>query len=217
MTQKSKSPPCGKRGYHHGRLKDALLDAARTLLAERGPAGFSLAEAAKKVGVTAAAPYRHFSDRRALVGELARKGFEQFGERLRDAWGSGLPDPQTALTRMGDAYLLFAREEPGLYAAMFGDAKNFTGDQISGPSLKAIETLRTAARQVLRKRGALEAGARDLAQDIWIFSHGVAMLELAGHLQHEQTGGDPALILRRGVGAIVEMAARRAGASDAPQ
>jgi AcrR family transcriptional regulator len=202
-----------KRSYHHGSLKDALLDAARGLLAERGPAGFSLAEAAKQVGVTAAAPYRHFADRNALVGELARRGFEQFGARLQTAWNDGAPDPHAALARMGDAYLAFSRQEPGLYAAMFGDAKALNAPVASAPAAHAIEILRLAARQALRRRGALEGAAQDLALEIWAYSHGVAMLALAGHLGQQPSGSEPELLLRRGVGSLVEMAARRAGAA----
>src|SRR5579863_9437475 len=111
-----------RRGYHHGGLKDALVEAARVLMAEHGPSGFTLAEAAKRVGVTAAAPYRHFADRRELLGELARRGFDLFGERLTGAWDEGRPDPRVALRRMGRAYLGFAAAEPGLYAAMFENA-----------------------------------------------------------------------------------------------
>ena len=113
-----------RRGYHHGRLKDALIEAARVLIAEHGPSGFTLAEAAKRVGVTGAAPYRHFADRNDLIGELARRGFELFGESLAGAWDEGKPDARIALKRMGRAYLAFARAEPGLYSAMFNEVKN---------------------------------------------------------------------------------------------
>ena len=87
---------CGRlggkgRGYHHGRLRQALLAAARALISERGPAGFTLAEAAKRVGVTGAAPYRHFADRNALVTALAQQGFENFNEQLGRAWDNGRP------------------------------------------------------------------------------------------------------------------------------
>ena len=63
----------GRRGYHHGRLKEALLEAARCLVVERGINGFSLGDAAKLVGVTAAAPYRHYPDTNALVAELGQR------------------------------------------------------------------------------------------------------------------------------------------------
>jgi AcrR family transcriptional regulator len=205
-----------RRGYHHGSLKDALLEAARSLLAERGPAGFTLAEAAKLVGVTAAAPYRHFSDRNALMSELARRGFEQFGKRLAGAWDDGRPDPQAALARMGAAYLAFSRDEPGLYTAMFNNVAALAAPDAGAPAETAIEILRTAARNVLRKRGALEGGARELALEIWSMSHGVAMLSLAGHLDWRRTDIEPDRILGCGVTALVEMAVRRGGAGQAP-
>jgi AcrR family transcriptional regulator len=202
-----------RRGYHHGSLKDALLDAARALLAERGPTGFTLAEAAKLVGVTAAAPYRHFADRNALMGELARRGFEQFGARLNLAWDQGQPDPQTALTRMGTEYLAFSRDEPGLYAAMFNTMGALRAPDAGATAEQALDTLRSAARKVLRRHGALEGGARELALEIWSMSHGVAMLALAGRLDSRQSESDPAAILGRGVAALVEMAVRRGGAN----
>jgi len=201
-----------RRGYHHGSLKDALLDAARSLLAERGPAGFTLAEAAKLVGVTAAAPYRHFTDRNALIGELARRGFEQFGARLAHAWDDGRPDPQTALSRMGTEYLAFSRDEPGLYTAMFNTMAALSAPPTGSSAEKPLETLRSAARRVLRRRGALEGGAKELALEIWAMSHGVAMLALAGRLDPRDAESDPAVILGSGVAALVEMAVRRGGA-----
>jgi AcrR family transcriptional regulator len=196
-----------KRGYHHGRLKDALLDAARALLAERGPAGFTLAEAAKLVGVTAAAPYRHFADRDAVVGELAARGFERFAHHLATAWDEGRPDPFVALGRMGIAYLAFSREEPGLYAAMF-NAVGATS-KAGATSERAFAVLRSAAREILRRRGALDGGAQELALQIWSLSHGVATLAMAGRLNEAVKGWEPDRILNGGVAALIEMAAYR--------
>lgn len=198
----------GRRGYHHGRLKDALIEAARSLVAERGPAGFTLSEAAKMVGVTAAAPYRHFSDRNALMSELARRGFDAFAERLEKAWDHGRPDATTAFRRMGEAYLAFAREEPGLYSAMFGNVQALNTPSSGAAADKALAMIHYACAAVLRQYGAPDAGARDLALQVWAFSHGVAQLALSGHFQ---TGGaDAQAIMASGAGNIVEMAVRRA-------
>ena len=92
-----------RRGYHHGNLKEVLIEAARVLIAQKGPTGFTLAEAAKLAGVTAAAPYRHFTDRNALLLELARRGFGQFADCLETAWDKGQPDPLTAFLNTGPA------------------------------------------------------------------------------------------------------------------
>src|SRR6202012_4104990 len=108
-----------ERGYHHGNLKEALLQAALGLIAEKGPAGFTFAEAARSAGVSPAAPYRHFRDRDELLASIAQQGFENFEARLTAAWEDGRPDTMTAFKRVGVAYLAFAREHPAYYSAMF--------------------------------------------------------------------------------------------------
>lgn len=198
-----------RRGYHHGNLKEALVEAARQLAAERGPSGFTLAEAAKLVGVTPAAPYRHFADRTALLAELARRGFEQFADELAAAWDAGTPDPVAALKRMGEAYLAFARREPGLYAAMFGSVATLDAPGPGAAADRALETLRRAAQAVLSRYGA-PGDARALAFEIWSLSHGVAMLTVSGHLAPERAGCDPSLVLAGAAASVVEGAIRRA-------
>ena len=109
----------GARGYHHGNLKEALLRAALELIAQKGPAGFTFAEAARWAGVSPAAPYRHFRDRDELLANLALRGFERFAIVLEKAWDDGRPQLFPALDRLGKAYLEFARAEPAYYSAMF--------------------------------------------------------------------------------------------------
>jgi AcrR family transcriptional regulator len=109
----------GPRGYHHGNLKEALLRAALELIAEKGPAGFTFAEAARSAGVSPAAPYRHFRDRDELLANVALRGFERFAIVLEQARDDGRPQPFAALDRLGKAYLEFARAEPAYYSAMF--------------------------------------------------------------------------------------------------
>jgi AcrR family transcriptional regulator len=198
----------GRRGYHHGGLKDALVEAARALMAEHGPAGFTLAEAAKRVGVTTAAPYRHFADRRDLMGELARRGFDMFAERLAGAWDDGKPDASAALRRMGRAYLGFATAEPGLYTAMFDSAKNLRGVAALALANKAFEGLSRATAGVLAAAGGNPREARRLAIEIWALAHGTTMLALGGHLDSAR-GDDPAAILDRGAQALIETSLRR--------
>ena len=115
----SKDERGGPRGYHHGNLKEALLRAALELIAQKGPAGFTFAEAARWAGVSPAAPYRHFRDRYELLASVALRGFEHFAIVLEQAWDDGRPQPFAALDRLGKAYLEFARTEPAYYSAMF--------------------------------------------------------------------------------------------------
>ena len=86
----------GRRGYHHGNLREALIAAALDLIAEKGPGGFTFADAARSAGVSSAAPYRHFRDREALIADVAKRGFELFEAQLPAAWNDGRPDPMSA-------------------------------------------------------------------------------------------------------------------------
>ena len=94
----------GPRGYHHGNLKETLIRAALELIAQKGPAGFTFAEAARWAGVSPAAPYRHFRDRDELLVDVARRGFDQFESTLARAWDGGRPNAFTAFDRLGKAY-----------------------------------------------------------------------------------------------------------------
>src|SRR5688572_32584034 len=93
----------GRRGYHHGNLREALVEAALKLIGAKGPAGFTFAEAARQAGVSAAAPYRHFRDRDALLAEVAQRGFARFEQQLAAAWDQGRPDSGAAFDRLGKA------------------------------------------------------------------------------------------------------------------
>ncbi len=86
-----KEPRRAERGYHHGNLKEALLQAALGLIAEKGAAGFTFADAARMAGVSPAAPYRHFRDRDELLSSIAQRGFEQFEALLTAGLGRRPP------------------------------------------------------------------------------------------------------------------------------
>ena len=108
-----------KRGYHHGNLREALVVACLRLIAEKGPTGFTLSEAAREAGVTPAAVYRHFEGRDDLIAEAARQGYEMFADLLEHAWEKGQPSALASFEATGRAYLAFARKFPGHYVAMF--------------------------------------------------------------------------------------------------
>ena len=108
-----------KKGYHHGNLRQALVDAALELIAAQGPNGFTLSEAAKTADVTPAAVYRHFAGREDLIAECARQGYGIFADLMEHAWAGGKPSALAAFGATGRAYLAFARKFPGHYMAMF--------------------------------------------------------------------------------------------------
>ena len=138
------------RGYHHGNLREALIRAALELIAKKGAAGFTFAEAARFAGVSPAAPYRHFRDRDELLASVALRGFEQFEAELARAWDEGRPDPFAALHRLGKAYLEFARTQPAFYSAMFEAGIPVGADPaLRAASDRAFAVLRGAAGLVM--------------------------------------------------------------------
>jgi AcrR family transcriptional regulator len=103
------------RPYRHGNLPVALVAAARQLLDENGFEGVGLRETARRVGVSATAAYRHFTSKEDLLAAVAAEGFRELGAAMeRETRG---PDP---LSRAGQAYVEFARQNRGLFRLMFG-------------------------------------------------------------------------------------------------
>lgn len=104
-------------GYHHGDLKAALVEAADAALEAGGPEAVSLRDLAKTLGVSTAAPYRHFADRKALLAEVATRGFERLNRDYAKAAAG--PDPRSALRETARAYLSLAFGRPGMFRLMF--------------------------------------------------------------------------------------------------
>lgn len=105
--------------YHHGDLKAALIDGTVDLIAERGVRGFSLAELSRRLGVTVAAPYRHFANRDELLAAVAVRALHAFGEALA-AEGAETDAPDQRLAAMTAGYVRFAAEQPALFGVVFG-------------------------------------------------------------------------------------------------
>jgi len=174
----SKDDREGPRGYHHGNLKEALLRAALELIAQKGPAGFTFAEAARWAGVSPAAPYRHFRDRDELLASVALRGFEQFEAVLAKAWDDGRPDAFAAFDRLGKAYLEFARSEPAYYSAMFeAGIPLATSPELRDAGDRAFAVLRAAAEKLcLQVPAKSRPPVLMVALHIWAMAHGIASL-----------------------------------------
>ena len=170
----------GRDRYHHGNLREALIEAALDLIAERGPAGFTFAEVARLVGVSPAAPYRHFRDRNALLAEVARRGFQRFEADLVRAWDDGRPEPFRALVNCGRAYLEFARRQPAYYAAMFeAGPPPETYPDLARAGERALAVLGGAVESLwAREPKSRRPPLRMVALHIWSLSHGIASLFL---------------------------------------
>jgi AcrR family transcriptional regulator len=182
MSWRKKDGPQERRGYHHGNLREALVEAALALILEKGSGGFSFAEAARAAGVSPAAPYRHFRDRDALVAEVARRGFVRFAEALATAWNDGKPAPRPAFDRVGLAYLKFARTEPAHFSAMFESGLSLADfPDVRAEGDRAFAVLREACEALI---ATLPDGPRPpalmMALHIWSVAHGIAALFARG-------------------------------------
>jgi AcrR family transcriptional regulator len=191
----------GERGYHHGNLKEALVRAALELIAEKGPAGFTFAEAARWAGVSPAAPYRHFRDRDELMANVALRGFELFAAALTAAWDEGRPDSSRAFDRLGKAYLQFARAEPAYYSAMFeAGIPPDTNPDLQAAGERAFAVLRAATEKLIADMPAgKKPPALMMALHIWALSHGVASLFGRGDAARRAMPMTPEELLEAGV------------------
>lgn len=167
MSTRANSP------YHHGNLRQALLEAALTMLEQKGEEGLGLRDLARAVGVSPAAPYRHFDSRAALLEALAVTGFQRFTARMEAVAAS---EPERPKAAMGKTYVVFALQNPNLFRLMFSPQLKKDGR----PGLRfaadaAFETLRHVIG------GDLEIG-RIRAFAAWAKVHGLAVLLLDGQI-----------------------------------
>jgi len=189
-----------KRGYHHGNLRAALVEAALALIEKKGPTGFTLSEAAKQAGVTPAAIYRHFAGREDLIAEAARQGYEIF-VRMMETAGEGHGSALAQFEAAGRAYLAFAREYPGHYVAMFesGISINRTPD-LADVALRALGQLESRAEALTAHMPAANRPpASMIAAHVWAMSHGVVELFARGS-PGSQSPFPPEDLLESGIG-----------------
>ncbi|MCG7205378.1 TetR/AcrR family transcriptional regulator [Streptomyces arenae] len=161
--------------YHHGDLRAACLRAARELLEEDGSAGLSLRAVARRAGVSATAPYRHYADRDALVSAVAAEGYRELAEYLAAAHPA--PTTPDELAEVAVAYVRFALERPAMFRVMFAEPC----DPSSEERLAATAAISEYVRGIVR--GAFPGADPDaLATTVWALVHGLAFLHLDGKL-----------------------------------
>lgn len=168
-----------KRGYHHGDLRGALVRAAFAIAKREGPDAVTLRAVAKRAGVSEAAPYHHFADKRMLLGAAAGVGFEELDARLSAALARASDDPIDRLAEVGAAYVLFAIEEPGPFRLVFGshvaELDLAALPETATPGRRAKTRLRNAVRDFVERTNA-DIDAEVLMQMLWAQVHGMAWL-----------------------------------------
>ena len=171
-----------RRPYHHGDLRAALVRAALLLVEEHGIKGLALSDAARLVGVSVAAPYRHFKDKEALLAEIAAEGFALFRDALARAAQSNPRDKVKRLVEMGVAYVDFALEHRSHFKVMWeGGLSKATYPAVGHAAYEAYLLLEKAAMDLLP--GAPGGRQHALVATAWSLVHGYASLTLERELE----------------------------------
>lgn len=202
IPRTSSGPSARRDTYHHGDLKRALTDAALGLVTEKGPRGFTLREVARRAGVSAAAPYRHFADRAQLLAAVATQGFVQLHTALSDTAGA------TDLTRqaldMGRAYVRWAVDHPDYYQVMFGSELDKSDNpELLTAAARAFDDLLDAIEKCQQAELMPSGDPREIAGPTWSLLHGVSTLTIGSELSHVGIGEDPQALTERALRALL--------------
>ncbi len=160
--------------YHHGDLREALLDAAEALLAQRGAAGLGLRDVARGAGVSHAAPYHHFAGLPELLAALAERSFRQLGATMQAGVDAHPGDAREQLLAIATAYVDFARRRPARFRLMFGPvlASRHQHPGLDRAAEASFRVLLDAATRFDAASGPL------IALTGWSLAHGLSHLSL---------------------------------------
>lgn len=174
-----------KQAYHHGDLRNALVDEGLKLLEEKGNSDFTLRDLASRVGVSAAAPYSHFEDKDALLAAIATVGFGRLRESLEKAL-EGVTDPTERYLRMGEGYVCFGTVNPALYKLMFANeelpAKRAQFPELQEAGSAAFRTLTQMLADMQRTAFLRQGNIDGFGFAVWAHVHGLVSLIISGRV-----------------------------------
>lgn len=198
-------PVAARSAYHHGSLRSALIEAAESVLAERGVEGFSLREVARRSGVSPAAPAHHFGDASGLLAAVATTAFEDLTAALEAGNARGGDDPLARLREQGVGYVRFALRYPGRFGLMFrAGLKDDEALRRSGQA--AFQALEQAVRKLyaVAPSRPLSPAQWNALLAIWSVVHGFAHLALAGQFDGFAPKGGREALLRETLAPMLE-------------
>ena len=170
--------------YHHGNLRCVLIDTAVEIISEQGAKNLSLRKIAKRAGVSHAAPYRHFKDKNAILGAVARQGFDMMLRKTQERIAQSKGNELDHFAICGLSYIDFALNYPSHYRVMFGTRveNSYFSDELKPESIPIFKLLRDII-MVCQEKGLLKAGdPQELAIAAWSIVHGFAMLRIDHHI-----------------------------------
>jgi len=205
--------------YHHGDLRRALLEGALELLAEGGPAHLTLRAAARRAGVSVAAPYRHFADKRELLAAVAEEGFIAMQRACDEALAAAGDDAVERFWVHGVAYVRFAIDNPAHYRVMFGPElpDKSVYEDLYRAARTAYDGLRSSLRYCALNGLFGEDQIEVRATRAWALVHGLASLFIDGQLNVDETLTRDAFLARVGVVLALEAPAQEKASTSLSQ
>lgn len=195
MADDDTSQASRKRRYHHGDLRETLIEATRELLVEKGADGFTLADACRRAGVTTAAPYKHFRDKSEILEEIVERGFDALAARSRTAVEAHGAGTLAGIVAMGQDYVAFAVAETAVFRLMFGQSSAVKRAQDVETSGRACFAGVIAQVELFCARNSVPGDARTLALELWTFVHGAASLVIDKDYEKVAPGLDAARLI----------------------
>lgn len=215
-SQKHAAAAPAKARYHHGDLPSALVAAATQIIEAGGGASLNLRAAAQAAGVSAAAPYRHFSNREALLAATLAAGFQDLAQRTESA-RLAAHEPVQALVNAGLAYVQFAAERPRLYRLMFGpECDKAAHPELMQAGQLALDVLRRAVSNCQAAGLIGRSDVRHATLASWALTHGLAALHADGLLTASPAGTPLDSTARNLIGLLIEGVRTRQAPSPSP-
>jgi AcrR family transcriptional regulator len=170
------------RPYHHGSLRPALLEAAERALERGGVQALSLRELAREIGVSHAAPRRHFAGKQALLDALAEDGFERLGQEMTAAIGAAAPDLESRLKALARTYVRFATDRAPLLDLMYAGKHRPGAERLREAADRAFEAPLTLVTEAAAAGEIAVADALQAGIVTWASFHGIAAMANNGML-----------------------------------
>ncbi len=187
--------------YHHGNLKQVLIDTAVEIISEMGAKELSLRKIAQKAGVSHAAPYRHFKDKNAILSSVAKQGFSLMLERTQKNIAKSPGDELDHFAIIGLSYIEFAIDYPSHYRVMFGTRmeNSYFKDEFKPKSIPVFKLLRDTIMDCQEKGLLKDGDLNQMAMAAWSIVHGFAMLRIDHHIPDKKLNEKRLNALKRSV------------------
>ncbi len=205
MSKSAKPVAAQHKRYHHGNLRDALIVSAAELIEESASVEFAMIDAARRAGVSSAAPYRHFRDKDALLEAVSQLAFMGLTESTREIAQQFPPGSQQAITALGKGYIDYVTKHRAFYDLMWGDM----GLRVFAAADMELKTsgfyvLVDAVRQWCDSNGLSDYNAQELAVKLWAMAHGLACLAMNQQLEKFLPEGDVFSLLQSSTDTFLE-------------